>query len=448
MILAFLATAVSACAQTQRFDLTTFTPPKAWKKQATENGVQFTREDAAKGTYCAITLFKAVPATGDAKENYGLAWTSMVKEMVPVSGEPEMLAPATEDGWEVISGHSTFKQEGSKGTVLLVTASGFGKMVNIIILTNTDAYEKNVTSFLESVTLKKPVADTEQEMAGTNGNTTTTVASPAKTDGFTFSTTNFDDGWTSTVQEDWVLTTKGTTRVLIHYPNKKADGFTTDLLQGLKTAWDILVAPKYSSMSTVEFKPVSGWEPIELAEADAVDNATGTHVHIVLFKKNYSGGGGKYLEFVTRDRNSFVQEFGACDGTSGWEKVEKMGNYNKFAVAAADLKGKWTSNFSGAIQYVNAFTGYDAGMNTHASNENYHLGPGNAYTWDLGVASGAVGNIKFQSVKSAGRFSMIGNWKIHLSDIEGKPRTYDVSFTCIKGLRILWIDGKAFAKAE
>ena len=86
-----------------------------------------------------------------------------------------------------------------------------------------------------------------------------------------------------------------------------------------------------------------------------------------------------------------------------------MSNYNKFAVAASDLKGKWSSNFTGMTQYVNAVTGADAGANTHASNENFEFTTGDSYKWDLGVASGFVGNIKFQSAKSPGKFSMIGN---------------------------------------
>lgn len=429
--------------QKETFDLATYTPPKTWKKQASKTAVQFSKEDAAKGTYCSITLLKTVPGTADSKDNFDAAWETIVKEMVTVSAAPEMQAVATEDGWEVQSGHATFEADGTKGIVILVTSSGFGKMMNLIILTNTDVYEKNVSAFIESISLKKP--------AGQQQTAQQTKKQPQKSavaNGFTFTTTNFDDGWTSTIHEDWVQVTKGTTRVLIHYPNKKAEEYNSDLLQGLKNVWSVLVAPKYSSMSAVEFKPVHNWEAIELAEADAVENATGKAVHIVLFKKNYSGGGGKYLEFITPDKKSFVQEFGAYDRSSNWEKVEKMGNYNKFAIGIADLKGKWTSNFTGAMQYVNAYTGADAGMNTHASNENYYLGPGNTYKWDLGVASGMVGNIKFQGAKSSGKFSMVGNWQIHFSDIEGKPRTCNAFFSCIKGLRILWIDDKAFAKVE
>jgi hypothetical protein len=239
---------------------------------------------------------------------------------------------------------------------------------------------------------------------------------------------NFDDGWVATEQEDWVLVTKGTARVLIHCPNKQADAYNSVLLDGLKDAWNTLVVPKYSSAVNIEFKPYTGWELIEFAEADMVEKSSGKQVHIVLFKKNYSNGSGKYIEFITPDKKSFEQEFGAYHkSSSGWEKMEKMALYNKFAIAASDLFGKWTSNFSGAVQYVNANTGFDAGMNTHASAENFQFEKGGTYKWDLAVASGMVGNIKFQNVNSSGTFSLPNNWQVKFPDIEGKPRFSSVN---------------------
>lgn len=127
-----------------------------------------------------------------------------------------------------------------------------------------------------------------------------------------------------------------------------------------------------------------------------------------------------------------------------WDKMAVMAGYNKFAVAASDLKGKWTNNFSGIQQYVNAYTGANAGMDTHASSQVYLFNARGTYKWNLSVASGFVGNIKFQSVKSEGQFNLPGNWEIRFSDIEGKPRTYPAYFSCIKGARILWLDGTAF----
>jgi hypothetical protein len=87
-------------------------------------------------------------------------------------------------------------------------------------------------------------------------------------------------------------------------------------------------------------------------------------------------------------------------------------------------------------------------MDTNSSKENFLIGSDNRYNWDLGVANGQVGAIKYQSVKSNGTFSMNSNWQITFSDIEGKPRTCNTYFTCIKGLRILWLDDKSFAKVQ
>jgi hypothetical protein len=125
-----------------------------------------------------------------------------------------------------------------------------------------------------------------------------------------------------------------------------------------------------------------------------------------------------------------------------------MAGYNKFAVAASDLKGKWTNNYAGTLHYVNTYTGMYAGMDSHSSNENFYIGPGTEYKWDLKVANGRVGNLKFDGAKASGKFSMVDNWQIRFSDIEGKPKTYNAYFSCLKGSRLLWLDNTPYGKVE
>ena len=162
----------AAYAQTsETFDIISFKTPKGWEKKPAESAVQFSREDAAKGTYCLITLYKSVPGTSDAKENSELAWISPVKEMVTVSDAPKTETAATEEGWETHSGYAAFESDGNKGIVVSVTSSGFDKMVNLMILTNTDEYEKEVSSFLESLSLKNPEAATRQTPAAADDKT-------------------------------------------------------------------------------------------------------------------------------------------------------------------------------------------------------------------------------------------------------------------------------------
>ncbi len=440
----------SSAQQKQNFDLATFTIPNDWKKiSSTADATGFAITNNQKGTYCQVGIYKSMNSMGNAQLDFETDWQDLIAKPYKVGAKPETGLSTSLDGWETKSGVAPYDFNGVQSMATLVTMSGYGKRMSIVILTNSQDYQTDVKRVLESVDLKKPAVEGSTFSSKPQSPVQPLPSTSLSTTGFAFTTTNFDDGWVASQQEDWVQVTKGNTRVLVHYPNKNADAYNSVLMDGLRNAWNILVAPKYSTASNFEFKPISGWQSIEFAEADAVEKATGKTIHVVLFKMDYSNGNGKYLEFITPDKMSFEQEFGAYHETSyGWEKMENLAGYNKFAVAPSDLKGKWTNDFSGALQYVNAYTGADAGMATHASNENFEFGPGDAYKWDLGVASGNVGNIKFQSVKSNGQYSMSGNWQVTFSDIEGKPRTFGAFFSCVKGAQILWLDNKAFAKVE
>jgi hypothetical protein len=439
--------------QKATFDLATYAAPIGWKEiKRTNDVVGYAITDNQKGTYCQLAIFASTVSKGNLKTDFESEWQELVVKPYKPTKLPELVPSKAEDGWEAQGGVATFEFSGAQSIAMLVTMSGYARCMSIVVLTNTDAYQKEIEQFLGSVDLRKP--ETVSRPA-TNSSTNTSTVKPAPVpntsmkSSFAFTTTNFDDGWTSTVHEDWVLVSRENIKVLLHYPNKQADEYNSDVLDGLKNAWNILVAPRYKSGSNFDFKYISGWQVLQFGEADLVENATGKQVHVVLCKKNYSGGSGRYMEIITADKKSFEQYFGVFDANStSWDKLENMITYNKFAVAATDLKGKWTSNFTGTQQYVNAYTGANAGMSTHASNENFQFTGTNTYTWNVGVASGFVGNIKFQSAKSAGTFSVPTPWQVSFSDIEGKPQTYNAQFTCIKGARILWLGETAFGKVE
>jgi hypothetical protein len=605
-------------AQKETFDIITYTPPAGWKKDVTENIINYIITNKMNNSWCQIGIIKSTISKGNIEKDFESEWQDLVVKNFKPTAIPKLNEVHVTDGWKIKEGVVKFKFNNADALAMLTTISGFDRCASIVVTTNSQDYLKDIDALLTSVEFKKMEASIKQpvndiirdsaSMIGTwgasasdnssyrvnngvmnyilrqytlNANGTYTFVSKAydplmdkillgkengtyqisgdnltiapqksvieswskkngtdnwgqllttqnkvlekvtyrftkhyfsgiqewslvlqadktterdgpftgnssfsnawiygtpcsqciiklpdnqqiKTDGiktvpaqqtagnsFAFSTTNFDDGWSSTVQEDWVQVTKGTSKVLIHYPNKLADAYNSVVSDGLNNAWNILVAPKYSTANNFELKPVSGWQTIEFAEADAVEKATAKKVHVVLFKMNYNNGSGKYLEFITPDKKSFEQEFGVYHETSsGWEKMENMANYNKFAVAASDLNGKWTNDFTGMQQYVNAYTGASAGADTHASNEVFEFDADNTYRWSLSVASGFVGNIKFQSVKSNGKISLPNIWQVSFSDIEGKPRTYNVFFSCIKGARVLWIDDKAYGKSK
>jgi hypothetical protein len=427
-------------AQQQKFDITIYTPPKGWQKQSTESTIQYLKEETAKGTYCIIMLFKALPGTANAKENFDAAWETVVKEAVTVSTAPEMQPSAKEDGWEAESGYAPFESDGQKGIALLVTSSGYEKMVNVLILTNTDVYEKDISTFLESISFSKPSAvKPATNKPADNTKTNEPVSPAAKKDGFAFNITNFDDGWTSTVQEDWVETKKGNIKVFIHYP-KEGTIFPADPDPLTTAAWNILVAPRYSNLKNYKTSYINTYDRPYLGMGTATENASGKQVYIVLFRQGKTG----WLEFVAPDKNTFIQQFRFDPEAIRWDSesdlmkpLAAMVAYNKFAVAASDFTGTWTSSFSGMQQLYHVYTGNYAGMNINQSNEEFIFGAGGSYNWKLLAVNGMVGNMNYNQVKSAGKLTVLNNWQVNCSSIEGKPKKYNAHFSCIKGARLL-----------
>jgi hypothetical protein len=443
-----------ANAQKGTFDLATYMQPKGWKKQVTKETVQLTKEDAATGSYCLINLYKAFPGDDDPKANFTMSWEALVKESIGVTTPPEMQPSATDDGWVVESGHAAFEKDGASGIALLVTASGYGKMVNVLILTNSNVYETAVTGFLTSIDLKKPPGTSPNTTKKTDPNVQHNVQQPsqARKSKFHFSTTNFDDGWTATEQDDWVEVTKGDIKVLLHYPTDKINAANTDVDVTCAAAWNVLVSPRYSNIQNYKVTPgVLDYERPYYAQADLTDNATGKSVFVALFRKANSG----WIEFVCPDINSFNQHFGfditKIDyyvDSKIWDPLKKMADYNKFAIAASDLSGKWTNNYAASTYYANVYTGMSAGMSTYSSSQDYEFFQGNKYKWRLVAANSYGGASNFSQGKGAGTFKVVGNWQIYFSNMEGKPKTYYAQFSCIKGGRILWVEHTSFARVE
>jgi len=444
----FLALGFGSFAQQKEtFDLATYTIPLGWKKTSnTENVVGYAITNNQKGTYCQIGIYASTNSKGSLEADFDSEWQELVVKSYKPTTKPEMVPKTSENGWDAQAGVAPFEYNGAQAAAMLVTASNNNRCMSIVVLTNTGDYQAVIEKFLESVDLKKiegsspPVTGQEIKKQSPN--------SPAAKSAFTFTTSNFDDGWTSTVQEDWIQVVKSELKVLLHYPTSKIDVSSMDYKTISNNAWNTLVAPRYSNLNNfVLLSGTSDYEKPHFVAADVTDNATGKKVYVALFKKGNSG----WIEFITSDKNSFVRAFGLDISKVDyyntesvvWDPLRKMADYNKFAVGAADLEGLWTSNFAGMTQYVNIYTGADAGASSHSSTESFHF-TGNTYHWELKSASGMVGNLKFQGTKSDGRQSLPNNWQIYFSDLEGKPKTYNAYFSCIKGARILWLEDSAY----
>lgn len=440
LLLALLLVAASAASsQQQTFDIASFTPPKDWQKKTAENGggLQFSVEDAAKGTYCIITLFKAIPAASNAKNNFDAAWTDLVKGMVTVSSDPEMQPAAEEDGWEAQSGYAPFESEGTKGIVILVATTGFGKMVNIIILTNTDVYEKEMTAFLESVSFKKENGAPEKTPEQVN-----TIAAPV-TGGFAFTSTNFNDGWTSVIQDDWVLVSKGDIKVYLWFALQyNASDFSGTGLVDRDYYWDNYVS-KYFTIETKQYKDngeVLGSLKPAYVEGWATDKQTGQRRFIGM-RLDISPNTAYITIGSAKDEESLWKQFPKANGGAfAPSDLSNMGGYNKFAITVNDIAGTWQDgNTSTAQWYYTTPSGYEgyAGMTVAARSATFNFNNGGNYTSIHNGATGAVGNMSTFQQNYKGKYT-VSNWALTATNrFEGKTDNFEAWFVAIRGGRIL-----------
>jgi hypothetical protein len=138
---------------TETFDIATFEAPKGWNRKGGADSIQFSIAD--KDYYSIVTLFRSLPALGKPKENFDAAWATIVKEAVTVLSAPQMLPPDDNGEWRITSGFASFQKDGIKGIALLITATGDGKMMHALVLTNTQVFEAATTAFLNSFNFKK-----------------------------------------------------------------------------------------------------------------------------------------------------------------------------------------------------------------------------------------------------------------------------------------------------
>jgi|SRR6218665_158031 len=155
-------------AQKQAFDVVSYNSPKGWQQQQNEGGAQLSVTDSKTGAYAIAVITKATESKAGAVENFNTDWDKLVKTAVQVNDAPVMQEPLKTNGWEIISGAAGYSNGAQKGSATLLTATGDGKKVSVILMSNTDKYQDEMLAFVNSLTL-----------ANTSSGTTVGKDSPA-----------------------------------------------------------------------------------------------------------------------------------------------------------------------------------------------------------------------------------------------------------------------------
>lgn len=440
IIVLFLFVQCNAKAQQQTFDIFTFTAPPKWTKSSKENSLLFSITNNTQRTWAQIDMLKRTASKGNIDADFQTEWQELVVKRYAVSGEPLAIDTQTYLGWKLYTGLGKFVFNNDTASVLLNTFSDGVNCASFLMLSNTTVYGSVFDEFVASLHLSAPAS--AQQYNAPEAHVQTTAPS---NDGFKFNTTNFDDGWTSVVKEDWVEATKGNIKVLLHYPREEDKKYYTQYNEHVNVFWNLLVAPRYTNLREYQTPGYNhSSEPGLYAAGLLTDNATKKDVWVVLFSKGKSG----WMEVIAPDKASFVQIFGIDNPNTyfyDWDPLIRLAGLNKFAVGENDLVGKWSTQFYGSTAYYNVNTGVYAGSSSVASGVSYNFKANKTYNWDLGMATNSLSTGSRTDVaKANGTWKLLNNWQIWCSDIERRPVTYNAYFSCIKGARILWLQDVSY----
>lgn len=427
--------------QTETFDLATYVPPKGWKKEQKDFAVSYSTVNQQNGTWCQLAIYQSINGSGNAVGDFNTEWNSIVVKAYHPSTTPTPKVE-TADGWTACSGASTFQWQGKESIVLLTTIEGYGKLMSITVLMNNQDYIKEVEAFLNSIDLKKPdVQQPTNNPVVNNPNvdpvpTAITVTGAPGNHGISISTTNFDDGWVAQPFADYCRITKGSVTVLLHYGIPFTDELrNSNNMEGI--LFDQFIQPRYtvSNLKKFENEPFT-YNKVYFYEADVIEKLTDRRWHLG-FRVIPIKGVAYCIEVISPSANDFYNTF------PGQENVEAMMNYNKFAVTAADLVGKWEESTFSGINLYNVNTGAYAGMNTSSSAASFMFNSDNTYSSTHKGAFGMVGSMQFYDQKYKGKMTAT-NWDLTLTNRwEGKTDIFWSQFEAVRGGKILHLRDKS-----
>jgi hypothetical protein len=425
-----------AAAQTvKQYDIFSYTAPAGFTLKEQKQRLVYEIKEGY--SFCQLHIWPAQQSSSNPQANFKTDWDYFAGNLYKI-GDPSEKQVEKQNGWNIVTGVGPAETNGLKFIVSVSTFTQNDISWCAIAQFNDEKYAAAIDQFLASVKadVKKMVRKNNQTNAIQVGNTVT----PTTTSGIiTKSTTNFDDGWTSTITKDYVQVTKNGTEVRLYYVNAKIDQqrpLNTSVFEPYY--WDAIVKSAFTAgQPMIREKEQYSYSGADIWEASATNRET-SKVGYLGMRLVFRNGACLPIVVIAPDKNSYYSLFGTdADFT-------KMFNYNKFAVTQKDLIGIWKSFEAGSMNYYNIYTGDYAGMSTASTNDKFVFNSNGTYQ------SEHAGTITFQGSvghgKSAynGKFST-SDWVLTASNRGANdPGQFSCQFEAVKGGCMLRLVNKKF----
>ena len=262
--------------------------------------------------------------------------------------------------------------------------------------------------------------------------------------GYKFTRTDFDDGWVSLEEKEWVRVIRGNICVYLCY----AVPYNSSTFSGTGVSdrdyyWDNYVA-RWFITETKQYRDegefISSLAP-KYVEGWGTDPMTGKRSFIAMTLA--IGTNAAYLTVASVPGESELRQAFPRANDKWSSDLADMSRYNRFAVSPADLAGKWQNgNTSTAQWYYVTPSGYEgyAGMTLASTSAEFVFSGNGTYESVHNGATGAVGAMATFQQKYKGS-AVISPWSVRMTNRwEGATQTFDAHFQAVSGGRLLYLN--------
>lgn len=145
-------------AQTETFDIATYTPPKNFNKDNKQGVVMYSNTNSTTGGFCLIAIYASAASAGNEKKDFEKAWKDLAVTIYKAQVNPKTETQTSPDGWKVISAAAPIKLETNDAYTILSVFSGFGKRFCVLATLNDQSYISTLDSLLRNMKLDAKAA--------------------------------------------------------------------------------------------------------------------------------------------------------------------------------------------------------------------------------------------------------------------------------------------------
>jgi hypothetical protein len=155
LLVAVFAVLPATAIAKEAFDIARFTVPPRWQK-STSPGLVTLQAPPTRGSGAQLFLFASEPARGSPEDAFRVAWQKLIAGPLPGLVPASTQAETSPDGWTAVTGVAPYQKGGATWRALLVSATGHGRTMNVVVHLLGQEHDGEVDAFFKDLDLIPP----------------------------------------------------------------------------------------------------------------------------------------------------------------------------------------------------------------------------------------------------------------------------------------------------